>query len=229
MDPNQYPQPTQENIADNPLHVMSEGEVVLCNIKRHPIGLLGVYLTCGILLILLFAGVAFLPTLAPDMSSSDKTFAFLAAITFATMIALFTWVATIIYKGNRWVVTSDSITQIQQTGLFHKQTSQLSLENLEDVTFEQNSILQTIFGYGTLKVETAGERSKFQFPFCPNPKKCAVDIIEAHEKFMNENQRLSRTSINTNFSTTADAPSQTSNQAPTQAPPNYPPESHQQQ
>jgi uncharacterized membrane protein YdbT with pleckstrin-like domain len=225
MDPNSQFQPTQENIADNPLHVMSEGEVVLCNIKRHPIGLLGTYLVSGILLILLFTGIALLPSLAPDLSSSDKTYAFLAAITIATMIALFTWVVVIIYKGNRWIVTSDSITQIQQTGLFHKQTSQLSLENLEDVTFEQNSILQTLFGYGTLKVETAGERSKFQFPFCPNPKKCAVDIIEAHEKFMNENQRFSRTSINTNFSTNAPAPTQTPAQGP---PPNYPPESHQQ-
>jgi uncharacterized membrane protein YdbT with pleckstrin-like domain len=225
MDPNSQFQPTPENIADNPLHVMSEGEVVLCNIKRHPIGLLGTYLVSGILLILLFTGIALLPSLAPDLSSSDKTYAFLAAITIATMIALFTWVVVIIYKGNRWIVTSDSITQIQQTGLFHKQTSQLSLENLEDVTFEQNSILQTLFGYGTLKVETAGERSKFQFPFCPNPKKCAVDIIEAHEKFMNENQRFSRTSINTNFSTNAPAPTQTPAQGP---PPNYPPESHQQ-
>lgn len=228
MEPNSQFQPTQENVADNPLHVMSEGEVVLSSINRHPIGLLGVYLMSGILLILLFAGVAYLPTLAPDMSSSDKTYAFIGALTVAALIAMFTWVAIIIYKGNRWIITSDSITQIQQTGLFHKQTSQLSLENLEDVTFEQNSILQTMFGYGTLKVETAGERSKFQFPYCPNPKKCAVDIIEAHEKFMNENQRFSRSSINTNFSTNAAAPEP----APTQSqgpPPNYPPESHQQQ
>jgi uncharacterized membrane protein YdbT with pleckstrin-like domain len=211
MDPNsQMHDPT--NVADNPLHVMSEGERVLCNIKRHPIGLVGVYAISGLLLVALFVAVGFLPTLLPDMTSADKTYAFVAAISLASLIVLFAWIAVIIYKGNRWVVTSDSITQIQQISLFKKQTSQLSLENLEDVTFEQNNILQTIFGYGTLKVETAGEHSKFQFPFCPNPKKCAVDIIEAHEQFMNEQQRLGRApSLNTNFS-----------------PPNYPPQPPQQ-
>jgi len=120
----------------------------------------------------------------PDLSATDKTYAFVAAVSFALLIVLFAWILIIVYNGNRWIVTSDSITQIQQTGLFRKQTSQLSLENLEDVTFEQNTIIQTIFNYGTLKAETAGEHSKFQFPYCPKPKKCAVEIIEAHEKFM---------------------------------------------
>jgi uncharacterized membrane protein YdbT with pleckstrin-like domain len=144
----------------------------------------------------------------------------LAALAFAALIVMFAWIGAIIYKGNRWIVTSDSITQIQQISLFKKQTSQLSLENLEDVTFEQNNIIQTIFNYGTLKVETAGEHSKFQFPFCPNPKKCAVDVIEAHEVFMNEQQRLSRApSLNTNFAA-ASAPAQGPQpQGPQQQPP----------
>jgi hypothetical protein len=178
------PNPTQENIADNPLHVMSPGEQVICNIKRHPIGLLGIYLMSGILLLLLFGAVAALPSLVTDLSSSDKMYAFVGAIALAALIVVFAWVGIIIYNGNRWIVTSDSITQIQQTGLFRKQTSQLSLENLEDVTFEQTGLIQTLFNYGTLKAETAGERSKFQFPYCPHPQKCAVEIIEAHEKFM---------------------------------------------
>lgn len=200
MEPKQ-PNPTQANVADNPLHVMSPGEQVLCNIKRHPIGLIGVYAITGTMLILLFTAVGMLPHFVTDLSSTDRTYAFIVAVALATLIVLFAWVAIIIYHGNRWIVTSDSITQIQQTGLFRKQTSQLSLENLEDVTFEQTTILQTIFDYGTLKAETAGEHSKFQFPFCPNPKKCAVDIIEAHELFMNENQRLGRTTISTSSTT----------------------------
>lgn len=183
MEPTQ-PNPTQENIADNPLHVMSPGEQVICSIKRHPIGLIGVYIMTGIMVLLLLVGVAALPHFATDLSATDKTYAFITAVALASLILVFAWIAVIIYKGNRWIVTSDSITQIQQTGLFRKQTSQLSLENLEDVTFEQTSLIQTLFNFGTLKAETAGEHSKFQFPYCPEPKQCAVDIIEAHEKFM---------------------------------------------
>jgi len=108
-------------------------------------------------------------------------------VTFSLLILIYMYVASIIYNGNRWIVTSDSITQITQVGLFRKQTSQLSLGNLEDVTFEQESILQTMFGFGTLHVETAGEHSKFIFPFCPTPQKCAVEIIQAHEAYMEAN------------------------------------------
>jgi uncharacterized membrane protein YdbT with pleckstrin-like domain len=199
MEPNQPTPPPQTNFGENPLNVMSPGEQVICTIDRHPIGLLGVYVTCGALLVVLFAGVALLPHFASNLSSTDKMYAFIVAIAFAALVVLFAYIAIIIYKGNRWIVTSDSITQVSQTGLFQKQTSQLSLGNLEDVTFEQNSLIQSLFGFGTLKVETAGERSKFQFPYCPSPQKCAVEIIQAHERFMTANPDGGNNSLNTNF------------------------------
>jgi hypothetical protein len=96
----------------------------------------------------------------------------------------FAFISNIVYWGNRWVVTSDSITQVQQTSLFNKQSSQLSLENLEDVTSEQNGILTHMFNYGVIKAETAGERSKFMFRYCPNPNFYAQQILAARERFM---------------------------------------------
>ncbi|MGH7240687.1 MAG: PH domain-containing protein [Candidatus Saccharimonadales bacterium] len=199
MNPETMPQSPQPQNIHNPLNVMSPGEKVICSIKRHPIGLIGVYLTAGTLLLLMVVAVGLLPHFVTDLSSTDKLYAFLVAIALAALVGLFTWVAAIVYNGNAWIVTSDSITQVQQNGLFQKQTSQLSLGNLEDVTYEQNSLIQTIFGFGTLKVETAGERSKFQFPFCPHPQQCAIEIIQAHEDFMRDNPEGGNGSLNTNF------------------------------
>jgi hypothetical protein len=85
--------------------------------------------------------------------------------------------------GNRWIITSDSITQVNQTSLFNKQSSQLSLANLEDITVEQNGIIQSVFGFGTLRAETAGERSKFMFQYCPNPNSYAQQNLNAREQF----------------------------------------------
>jgi len=184
---NMSPQGLNPEAVKNPLNVMSPGEKIICDIKRHPIGLLGVYLISGFLILLLLGGVAFLPQLVSDLSNQTKLYAFVGALLLAAIIVLFSYVAVVVYKGNRWIVTSDSITQVTQVSLFNKQTTQLSLANLEDVTFEQNSFIQTMFGYGTLKVETAGERSKFQFPFCPSPQKCAVEIIQAHDNYLAAN------------------------------------------
>ena len=129
--------------------------------------------------------------LIPNWTSSDYhhnaaiwsggAFVFLAAFVFLVM-----FISAKIYKGNRWIVTSDSLTQVNQHSLFGKQSSQLSLHNLEDVTVQQNGLIQSSFNYGTLRAETAGERSKFVFRFCPDPNSKARDILMARENFMKE-------------------------------------------
>jgi hypothetical protein len=187
MEPQQYssPQP-QDAQRINPLSTMQPGEQVICEIKRHPIGIIGVYGMVGFVLIVmtvLIFGVA--PSI---FSSVDRnTILSIGAVVLLVTAILglgFAFISNIVYWGNRWVVTSDSITQVQQTSLFNKQSSQLSLENLEDVTSEQNGILTHMFNYGVIKAETAGERSKFMFRYCPNPNFYAQQILAARERFM---------------------------------------------
>jgi hypothetical protein len=169
----------------NPIASMQPGERNICEVTRHPIGMLGTYLMSGFVLIAL-AVVAFI--VAPKVFSSESRTTIteigaLAFIILAVIVTAFVFVANKVYWGNRWILTTDSLTQITQTSLFSKQSSQLSLGNLEDVTAEQNGILTHMFKYGVLRVETAGERSKFVFLFCPNPDYYAQQILGAREAF----------------------------------------------
>jgi uncharacterized membrane protein YdbT with pleckstrin-like domain len=215
------PDDEQLQRVDNPLKVMQEGERVICEIKRHPAGLWGLYIGSALLLLILVAGVALVPTLLPDATSSTKEALALGATIIAAIILLYTYVARIVYQGNRWIVTSDSLTQVTQVGLFRKMSSQLSLANLEDVTADQNGLIQSVIGFGTLKVETAGEHSKFTFPFCPTPNEYAKKIIAAHEAYIaanpgemrSANQALSKTASNYNQSF-GQAPQSPNGQAP---------------
>lgn len=182
MNPEQTP--SVKNIK-NPLEVLQPGEEVLAEVKRHPIGLLASYIMAGILLLVLGV-VTFI--LAPTVigSGSGKNAYALASVFMLFALAfsaVFLWITNTIYWGNRWIITTDSITQVLQTGLFNKQSSQLSLANLEDVTAEQNGVLAHMFNYGVLKAETAGEHSKFTFIFCPNPNYYAQIILNAREQF----------------------------------------------
>jgi uncharacterized membrane protein YdbT with pleckstrin-like domain len=172
---------------DNPLKVMQEGERVICEIKRHPVGLWGLYASSLALIILMALGVALVPNFFPDASQSAKAALAFGALIMAVLVLLYAYVARVVYLGNRWIVTSDSLTQITQVGLFRKMSSQLSLANLEDVSVDQNGLLPSMIGFGTLKVETAGERSKFMFPFCPKPNDYARLIIGAHEAYIATN------------------------------------------
>lgn len=164
---------------------MQPGEQSICEVKRHPVGMLGTYFIAA-LVIVAVAVLAFIVTPAVLTSTSRATINSLGMAVFllaTCLVVVLVFVANKIYWGNSWVISSDSLTQISQTSLFHKQSSQLSLGNLEDVTSDQRGILAQMFGFGTLKVETAGERSKFTFPFCPNPNYYAQKILAAREAF----------------------------------------------
>lgn len=185
MNPNQAPDDDDKlQQVKNPLAVMQPGERVVCEIRRHPFGLLGTYLAVAVIIAVALAAAILVPTLLPDISAQTKLGAVLGALVAACVAGLYAWVVVYIYKENRWVVTSDSITEITQVGLFNKQTSQLSLANLEDVTVDQAGLIPSLLGFGTLHVETAGEHSKFLFPFCPDPNGTARKIIAAHEQYI---------------------------------------------
>jgi len=164
--------------------VMQPGEQIICRIKRHPFGIVSSYIGGGAVVLVAAAAAMFLvPRLTQQSSDSSKiqliAYGLVALIAIATAAILS--VVSKVYWQNEWIVTDDSITQLTQLSLFSRKSSQLSMDNLEDVTVDQSGALQQMFNFGTLRVETAGERSKFMFTYCPEPTKYARLILEAHE------------------------------------------------
>ncbi len=163
---------------------MQPGETIIVKIQRHPIGIITNYVVSGfiiVLVVVLLFGVA--PRLNTNSSGQIEQGAGIIVLIVLVASTIFNLIATKVYWGNRWIVTSDSITQIEQTGLFSTQSSQLSMENIEDVTAEKNGILTHLFNFGVLKVETAGHHGKFNFDYCPNPNFYAQKILAAREAF----------------------------------------------
>lgn len=171
--------------AENPLQAMQPGEQVLFDIKRHPIGLLGTNLVLGFGIVLMTVLAIYLNQQVASSANATQIQHYLwgGYALIAAIFILILFLSTIVYWGNRWILTSDSITQVLQHSLFNKEMAQLSLGNLEDVTAEQNGIMAHIFNYGSIKVETAGEREKFVFVYCPNPNRYAQMVLQAREAF----------------------------------------------
>jgi len=188
---NYYERPAEKGV--HPMVVMQPGEQMVATIKRHPFGILILYFSATIGLAITGAlAFVLLPHFMTQNNIAGGNTQILDALFFVVLIGMvmIVGVATLIYWQNQWIVTTDSITQISQRSLFGRQVSQLSMDNLEDVTVDQEGILPHMFNYGTLKVETAGERSKFQFPYCPNPNDYARRILEVHEQFLEERRNI---------------------------------------
>lgn len=186
MEPQQdYPLRAEapQNIK-NPLAVMQPGERVVCEIRRHPFGLLSIYAMALVVIAASLATAILVPYYVTSLTNDQKVAVVLSCGLVVLVTLLIAYIGVYIYNANRWIVTTDSITQISQIGLFNTRSSQLSLANLEDVSAHQDGLIAQLVGFGNLTVETAGERSKFVFAFCPNPNECARKIIAAHEEYI---------------------------------------------
>ncbi|PIZ63768.1 hypothetical protein COY17_00160 [Candidatus Saccharibacteria bacterium CG_4_10_14_0_2_um_filter_52_9] len=183
--PQNQPQYDPKTRVANDLAVMQPDEQVICSIKRHPIGIITAYAMI-VFLLTIVAVLAFVvvPQFAGDNSSQASRYGGAVFLVCAIIGMIYGLIANYVYSNNRWIVTSDSLTQISQSSLFDRQSSQLSLHSLEDITAEQNGILTHMFNYGLLKAETAGHRGNFVFTYCPNPNFYAQQILQARETFM---------------------------------------------
>lgn len=161
-------------------------EVKICEIPKHPFGIFVFYFWAAIGLILVLGLSYFLlPTVITDVDQAllIANLVALVAIVFTIIVLA---VATITYGQNRIIVTDLNITQILQYSLFSRKVSQLNLVNVEDVTSVQKGLLPTIFGFGELKIETAGEQANFHFTYCPRSSYYANVILNAREKVLGQ-------------------------------------------
>ena len=168
------------------LIAVDKNEEIQHEIKRHPIGLIGIFATTAILLVVsvaaLYVGASFENTInIPNLT----TYITIGGVVLVGFILLFGFVAEYVYMKNELIITNENIIQILQFSIFNQQVSQLNLSKIQDVSTDQAGVLPTIFNYGTITIETAGEAANFVFKYTRDPHVCAKRIIEAHENYTN--------------------------------------------
>lgn len=102
---------------------------------------------------------------------------------FMLFATLFVYVLWIVNYLNFQVVTDKNLVDIEQSGLFSRKISELSLEDIQDVSATQSGVLQSFLHYGDIIVETAGENTNFTFEKVKDPYGIAKKIMEIKEKY----------------------------------------------
>jgi len=77
-----------------------------------------------------------------------------------------------------WVVTNDRLIAVGQEGLFSRTVSEMDLWLVQDVTSQSNGIGATLFGYGSLFVQSAGEKARFDFEDVADPSMVRQKILD---------------------------------------------------
>lgn len=125
----------------------------------------------------------FLPLLWPGVLNGPVTSPILLVLALSyyllTLVFLFTaWTDTYL---DVWTVTTHRIINREQNGLFNRVVSELRLEDIQDVTAEQKGFFATIFGFGQVYIQTAGEKERFVFEQIPRPDETAKIIQKLNE------------------------------------------------
>lgn len=72
---------------------------------------------------------------------------------------------------NVYIVTDERVIDVDFHSMIHRNVSYAKIENIEDVTAKSVGPLSTVFDYGTILIQTAGEKTQFEFDHVPQPAK----------------------------------------------------------
>ena len=176
----------EESVKRYPLLNLSDGEYIISSVRRHPIGLVGPVLITGLLISLLLAGLfnydAVTLTLGfvelPDFGPI-----LLGGILAMLLVLVGGYIAIWVYLSNQFFLTNESVIQEIQTSLFSRHEQTVSLDNIEDASYRQAGILQSLLNYGSIRLSTEGDETTYRFNYVADPKRQIAILNNAVEAF----------------------------------------------
>ena len=160
-----------------------QDEKIVYFLRRHPITLLSVMAGYVLLLGSPFVILGYFRFFQPDLltNATFKALLFLGGSAFFLFAWLFLFQLFLDYYLDSWIVTNKRIINIEQTGLFGRTVSELRLYRIQDVTATVNGFSNTMFNYGDVQIQTAGEVEHFVFEQIPHPNQISKTILELSE------------------------------------------------
>ena len=121
----------------------------------------------------------------------EVLFTFSGSTFYAGGFLLFAWLLIVWMMGwNMWtdyyldvlVMTDRRIFDIEQKGLFSRLSSSFRIDRIQNVSVDQKGIIQTLLDFGTLRLETAGEKEDFVARYIAKPHEIKKFINELQDK-----------------------------------------------
>jgi membrane protein YdbS with pleckstrin-like domain len=97
------------------------------------------------------------------------------------------------YLLDNWIVTDERIIDIVQHGFFNRTVAELDLVKVQDISVKMTGLIQTIFDYGDVDIQTAGATNKFKFKQIPHPnmvKDRIMKLVDEAKKKRGEHELL---------------------------------------
>ncbi|OHA17430.1 MAG: hypothetical protein A3G52_02165 [Candidatus Taylorbacteria bacterium RIFCSPLOWO2_12_FULL_43_20] len=81
-----------------------------------------------------------------------------------------------------WYVTNKRVIDVDQKGIFYREIATLYYNNLQDVTTKTKGFVETVFNFGDIYMQTAGEKREFIIRSAANPEEAKHIILNEYQK-----------------------------------------------
>lgn len=108
----------------------------------------------------------------------SSTVQLIGTLFYYTIIFGFILIEFTLWYFNIGLVTTKRIVDFNVYGILSKQISETKLNLVEDVTYTQVGSIRTIFNYGDVHIQTAGNSPNFEFDRAPEPARIVRVIAD---------------------------------------------------
>lgn len=95
--------------------------------------------------------------------SSGLVIISIVALFYFLLISLFCWYYSVI------AVTDERIITLTQSGILSKHVAELGLDSIQNINYSQKGLLQTIFNYGRIDINTTSGNGELAVEFMSSP------------------------------------------------------------
>ncbi len=163
-------------------------EVVIRIVRRDIMVLIKRLFSFAVVVLVLVGGIIIFFNTFPEVAQGSL-YPILLLLGFG--LGLFAWLFFFLsitdFVLDVWYITNKRIIDIQQEGFFSKKVAEQYLNRIQDVTSETVGVMPTIFKYGNVRVQTAGEQEHFLFEDVSEPDVVRQTIMELIQQTQNPN------------------------------------------
>lgn len=147
-------------------------EIVLL-LRRHPITNMGWILVTLLLLLAPFS-LSFFPILSflPDR------YQFIAVVLWYLIAVAYAFESFLDWFFNVCIITTETVFDVDFTNLIYREISEADLDHIQDVTVRMGGVIRTMFDYGDVYIQTAGEVPRIEYEAVPHPDRVAKILRE---------------------------------------------------
>lgn len=168
-------------MPEKPPVELQAGEAVVVTCRRHPVFLVWRLCRDGLAGVVPIVAALLLAVATSGLDSGFGRVIVAACVLWGVIWVVrgyFTWYR---YQNDIWVVTNQRLIDSSRRHWFHRQISSADLIHVEDMSVRKEGVLPTVFGFGDVRCQTAGQAQNFVLSGIPDPEGVLTTIDAARD------------------------------------------------